>query len=109
LICTRILDDEASHLKYQASMLARVASARSPALRRAFGKLHRFFLLATLFVVWNGHHPAFEAADYDFRRFRNETLDEFTAWSLVRTKLVENVLGGSAMAAGKLRSTERRA
>lgn len=108
MICTRILDDEANHLKYQASMLGRLAPSRPPALQRALGKLHGFFLLGTLLVVWNGHHPVFEAANYDFRRLRNETMDEFTAWSRARTKLVENVLGGSAMEAGKLRRSERR-
>src|SRR5579863_8690953 len=34
MICNRILDDEANHLKFQASMLARVARARPTALQR---------------------------------------------------------------------------
>jgi len=80
LICTRILEDEASHLKFQASMLGRVSSARPAALRRALGELHRMFLLGTMIVVWVEHRPVFEAAGYDFRRFKNETLLEFSDW-----------------------------
>lgn len=82
MICTRILDDEASHLKFQASMLGRITSARSPAVHRALGELHRAFLLGTILVVWQGHRAVFEAAGYDFRRFKRETLDEFAAWNL---------------------------
>jgi hypothetical protein len=44
-ICTRILEDETNHLKYQASMLARVASKRPQAFQRATAGLHRLFLL----------------------------------------------------------------
>src|SRR5882724_6332225 len=34
-ICTRILEDETAHIKFQASMLARVASDRQPIWKRA--------------------------------------------------------------------------
>lgn len=84
MICTRILDDEASHLKFQASMLGPVTSARSRALQRAAAGLQRLFLLGTILVVWQGHCAMFEAAGYDFRRFKRETLDEFVAWDLAR-------------------------
>jgi 1,2-phenylacetyl-CoA epoxidase catalytic subunit len=84
MICNRILDDEANHLRFQASMLARVASARAPALRRALGQLHRFFLLGTILVVWTEHRSVFEAAGYTFQRFRNETLVEFSDWNTAR-------------------------
>jgi len=104
-ICTRILEDEASHLRYQASMLARVAATRPPALRRAVSALHRLFLLGTVVVVWKG--AVFEAAEYDFRRFGNEALSEFAAWSRARAKLLEKEVGRSALEAGRLRSTGR--
>jgi 1,2-phenylacetyl-CoA epoxidase catalytic subunit len=89
MICTRILEDEASHLKFQASMLARVASARAEAFQRALAELHRLFLLGTIFVVWIEHSPVFEAAGYSFRRFKNETLLEFSDWNTARSTLLK--------------------
>jgi 1,2-phenylacetyl-CoA epoxidase catalytic subunit len=84
LICTRILEDEASHLKFQASMLARIASARPAAFQRALGEIHRLFLLGTILVVWIEHRAVFEAAGYGFRRFKKETLLEFIEWNAAR-------------------------
>jgi hypothetical protein len=81
LICTRILEDEASHLRFQASMLARISSARPAAFQGALKELHRLFLWGTLLVVWSEHRAVFEAAGYSFLRFKNETLDEFSDWS----------------------------
>jgi hypothetical protein len=89
LICTRILEDEASHLKFQASMLARVASARPAVLHRARRELHRSFLLGTILVVWIEHCAVFEAAGYSFRRFKNETLLEFSDWNSARSALMK--------------------
>jgi hypothetical protein len=90
LICTRILEDEANHLKFQASMLARVASARPAALRRTFGELHRLFLTGTILIVWIEHRPVFEAAGYSFRRFKDETLLEFSDWNTLRSTLMKH-------------------
>jgi hypothetical protein len=84
MICTRILDDEASHLKYQASVLARVAGTRGRARQRIVTELHKLLLIGTLPVVWKGHRAVFEAAGYDFSRFQKETLSEFSDWSLAR-------------------------
>jgi hypothetical protein len=84
MICTRILADEASHLKFQASMLARVASARSAAFQNALAELHRLFLLGTIVVVWREHRHVFRAAGYDFRRFKKETCLEFAEWNMAR-------------------------
>jgi 1,2-phenylacetyl-CoA epoxidase catalytic subunit len=89
MICTRILEDEANHLKFQASMLARVASRRPTAPQRALAGLHRLFLLGTILVVWIEHRSVFEAAGYKFRRFKNETLLEFSDWSAARTALMK--------------------
>lgn len=85
LICTRILEDEASHLKFQAFMLPRVVSARPAALRRTLRELHRLFLLGTIHVVWIEHRAVFEAASYSFRRFKHETLLEFSDWNSARS------------------------
>jgi 1,2-phenylacetyl-CoA epoxidase catalytic subunit len=84
LICTRILEDEANHLKFQASMLARVAFGRAPAIQRALGELHRLFLWGTIFVVWKEHRAVFSAAGYNFRRFNNEALLEYSNWAAAR-------------------------
>lgn len=79
-ICRRILEDEAAHLRYQASMHARVTSKRRRLFQRVLGGLHRFFLLGTILLVWAEHHGVFEAAGYDFHHFKEETLSEFVAW-----------------------------
>jgi hypothetical protein len=84
LICTRILEDEAAHLRYQASMLAQVAAGRSRIWSCALARLHRLFLLGTVFIVWAEHHAVFEAAGYGLWRFTGETLFEFTEWEIRR-------------------------
>lgn len=89
MICTRILEDEASHLKFQASMLARVASARPALFQRAVSETHRHFLLGTILVVWMEHRGVFEAAGYGFRKFKNETLREFADWNDARSALMK--------------------
>ena len=108
LICTRILDDEANHLKFQASMLARVASRR-PIVQRVFSALHRFFLLSTVTVVWIEHRSVFEAAGYDFLQFKNETLAEFSDWIVSRQGCLAGGSSGKEMALGELGRRERRA
>ena len=92
MICTRILEDEANHLKFQASMLARVTSARPTAFQRTLSELHRLFLLGTILVVWIEHRAAFEAAGYSFRRFKNETLVEFSDWNTTRSTLMKHAV-----------------
>ena len=91
LICTRILEDEANHLKFQASMLARAAFRRPAALQRALSELHRLFLLGTIFVVWMEHRPVFQVAGYNFGQFKNETLLEFSDWKIARGALRKQV------------------
>ncbi len=88
MICRRILEDEAAHLRYQASMLRRVSSRRSPATQRATAKLHRQFMRGTIALVWIEHRRVFEAAGYDFRRFKEETLLEFSNWQNLRPQCV---------------------
>ncbi len=76
-ISARILQDEAAHLRYQSSMLARLGQGRARLWRRLFGALHSLFLLGTLFIVWVGHRRVFVASNYSFRRFKEETIGEF--------------------------------
>ena len=107
MICTRILDDEASYLKYQASMLARVAGTRGRARQRAVTELHRLLLIGTVLVVWKGHRAVFEAAGYDFPRFQRETLAEFSDWSLARWTWTASVSGRREMALSKVGQSGR--
>jgi len=86
-ICRRILEDEAAHLRFQASMLGRVGSRYSPTAQRAVGKIHREFLRGTLALVWIEHRGVFVAAGYDFRRLRDDALFEFTEWQNARQKI----------------------
>ncbi|MGH9687206.1 MAG: hypothetical protein ACRD5K_08960 [Candidatus Acidiferrales bacterium] len=88
MICRRILEDEAAHLRYQSSMLRRVSSRRSPGMQRAGAKLHGQFMRGTIALVWIEHRRVFEAAGYDFQRFKEETLLEFSNWQNLRRQLV---------------------
>jgi hypothetical protein len=76
-ISATILEDEAAHLKFQASMLARLASKRPLALQRLLSALHRLFLLGTIVLVWVEHQNVFKAARYEFGRLKRETLRGF--------------------------------
>lgn len=84
LICGRILEDEAAHLKYQSSMLARIAIGRTAVGRRILTCLHKLFLQGTLLIVWIEHRSVLEAGGYNFGKFRDETLQEFGEWGISR-------------------------
>ena len=77
-ISCRILEDEAGHLKFQSSMLARLADGRHSMVSRLIWRLHRLFLVGTCFVVWLGHGKVFRAAGYCFEDFALEALYEFS-------------------------------
>ena len=76
-ICGRILRDEAAHLRFQASMLSRLASNRPLFADRIVSAIHRVFLLITCLVVWRQHGPVFRAAGYASGGFLAEALWEF--------------------------------
>jgi hypothetical protein len=88
-ICRRILEDEATHLKYQASMLARLSAKRNRIVERGVSALRRFFLFGTTIVVWAEHRSVFEAAGYGFRRLKEESFDEFAALESCRLALTQ--------------------
>jgi hypothetical protein len=73
----RILQDEAGHLKFQASMLSRVGAGRLPRLSRLIWRLHRLFLVCTCFVVWRDHGKVFRSAGVRFHEFVLASLYEF--------------------------------
>lgn len=76
-ISCRILQDEAGHLKFQSSMLSRLAAGRRSALAGLIWRLHRLFLVGTSFVVWIEHGKVFRAAGFCFEDFVLEALCEF--------------------------------
>jgi hypothetical protein len=78
-LSSRILADEGAHLRFQSSMLRRVALCRINLLARAVSRMHRLFLVATVCIVWREHQTVFEAAGYRFSRLLKESLLEFTA------------------------------
>lgn len=108
MICTRILDDEAGHLKFQASLLARVAGARGRVWQRAVTELHRLLLIGTMVVVWKSHRAVFEAGGYDFLKFQRETLSEFSDWSLARWTWAGGGHSQRSLALSKVGQAERR-
>jgi hypothetical protein len=77
-ISARILDDEAMHLKFQSSMLSRLADRRRPFLGRLVWAVHRWFLIGTCHLVWAEHGSVFRAARYSFLRFLDEALEEIS-------------------------------
>lgn len=60
----RILADEAAHLRFQASMLSRLAPRRWAAMDWLIARVHSVFLTGTSLIVWLGHRPVFLAAGY---------------------------------------------
>lgn len=78
-ISEQILEDEAAHLRFQASMLARIGARRPRALQWLVFRLHRLFLLGTTCVVWRGHGRVFKAAGHAYRAFVKDSLAEFDA------------------------------
>lgn len=78
-LCERVLGDEAAHLRFQASMVGRIACGRSPLIALAISRLHRLFLTCTVFVVWMEHKRVFSRAGYTFHRFALEAHLELQA------------------------------
>jgi hypothetical protein len=76
-ISEQILEDEAAHLRFQASMLARLSARRSRAIEWLAFRLHRLFLLGTTCVVWRGHRRVFQAARRTYRDLVKDALAEF--------------------------------
>jgi hypothetical protein len=76
-ICSRILQDESAHLRFQASMLSRLAASRTFFSDRVVSAAHRLFLLATSYVVWLEHGDVFRAAGYSRAGFLAETFWQF--------------------------------
>ena len=73
-ICSRILAEEAQHLRFQAFTLKRLGFRRAELLRDLVSEFHRWFLMATTLLVWIEHTRVFRAGGYSFQRLWRETL-----------------------------------
>jgi hypothetical protein len=74
----RILQDEAGHLRFQASMLSRLEASRPSFVRRLIWKAHKWFLVGTCCVVWIEHRSVFLAAGRRFRDLLRNAVSEFS-------------------------------
>jgi 1,2-phenylacetyl-CoA epoxidase catalytic subunit len=72
----RILVDEAAHLRFQASMLSRLALRRWASTDALIARTHRLFLTGTSLIVWLGHRSVFLAAAYTLRKLLLEAHTE---------------------------------
>ncbi|HEX5228153.1 MAG TPA: ferritin-like domain-containing protein [Bryobacteraceae bacterium] len=78
-ICSRILSEEAQHLRFQAFTFARFSYGR-PVLARHIASLgHRWFLMATTVLVWVEHERVFRAGGYSLARVWKHSLSEGAA------------------------------
>ncbi|MGD0426060.1 MAG: hypothetical protein ABSC10_05010 [Candidatus Acidiferrales bacterium] len=77
-ICDRILEDEAAHLRFQASMLSRISAHRSFFADRIVSGMHRLFLLITCLVVWLEHGRVLRAGGYAPGGYLAEAFWEFS-------------------------------
>jgi hypothetical protein len=75
-ICTRILEEESEHLRFQAFTFGRFGSRRPALLRRFVRGAHRWFLMATTLLVWIEHELVFRAGGYSFARLWAHSLAE---------------------------------
>jgi hypothetical protein len=75
-ICTRILQEESQHLRFQAFTFGRLASRRPAFLRALVRTAHRWFLMATMLLVWMEHRLVFRAGGYSLGRLWAHSLSE---------------------------------
>ena len=86
-ICSRILRDEAGHLRFQAWMLSRVAFGRLRSRQWLMASAHGLFLLGASLLVWIGHRLVFARAGYALDQFLEETLMGFLELNISRRSL----------------------
>lgn len=73
-ICSRILAEEAEHLRFQAFTFGRLAGHRARLLRATARAVHRCFLMATTLLVWTEHRLVFRAGGYSLRQLWRQSL-----------------------------------
>ncbi len=77
-ICQRIFDEEGAHLRFQAFLLTRFQTRHSRLMEALIKSCHIALLTSTAALVWIEHQAVFRSAGRTFRRFWNETWQEFT-------------------------------
>lgn len=77
-ICRQILRDEVEHIYFQAGTLGKIRRSRRNWTITLLEQSHRLFFLATLAVVWLGHHNILQAGGYGLRRFFTDGLKELS-------------------------------
>jgi hypothetical protein len=75
-ICTRILEEESQHLRFQAFTFGRLASRRPAFLRGFVRAAHRWFLMATTILVWMEHGQVFRSGGFSLGRLWAHSLAE---------------------------------
>ena len=75
-ICTRILTEEAEHLRFQAFTFGRLGLRRAALLRALTRAAHRCFLMATTLLVWMEHRLVFRAGGYSLRELWRQALSQ---------------------------------
>jgi 1,2-phenylacetyl-CoA epoxidase catalytic subunit len=73
-ICSRILAEEAEHLRFQAFTFSRLGSRRRALARQVACAAHRAFLMATTLLVWMEHRWVFRAGGYSLRELWRQSL-----------------------------------
>ena len=86
-ICGQILIDEAHHLQFQASTLAKDRMSWHPIKRWLFVQLHRIVLAATILVVWKEHRSVYRAGNFSFFQWVSMT------WAVLEDVLLTIQLG----------------
>jgi hypothetical protein len=76
-LCQRILDEEAAHIRFQASAICRFRQQRRASLDPAIKLLHMLFLGGTAALVWLEHKRVFESAGRTFGQFWADARHEF--------------------------------
>ena len=77
-ICSQLLRDEVRHLSFQANALGKMQKTDG-AFRKAFWrKSYALFFFSTLLTVWLGHRKVFLAGNIPFRKFWNDSRENFS-------------------------------
>jgi hypothetical protein len=86
-LCVRILEDEASHVRFQAERLAMVRAGRGwVAEALTVGAQQTLFAGAAL-VVWHGHRAVLSRGRFSFRRYWRACWDRFADAAEMMTPL----------------------
>ncbi len=76
-ICTKILEDEKSHLEYESALLISMQAARGGWSRAAWRLGHRLLFAATVIVVFKEHVQVLRRGGYSFVHFFDACWGEF--------------------------------